>query len=90
MEWLALAAALLLVLMNGFFVAFEYSMVKVRATQLEAMVAQGKAGAKTALNVRKRLDTWLSASQTGITLVSFGGIARILPAPSRVTKRYPP
>jgi CBS domain containing-hemolysin-like protein len=70
MEWLALAGALALVLGNGFFVAFEYSMVKVRATQLEALVAEHRAGAKTALEVRKRLDTWLSASQTGITLAS--------------------
>jgi CBS domain containing-hemolysin-like protein len=70
MEWLALAGALLLVLANGFFVAFEYSMVKVRATQLEALVAERRAGAKTALAVRKSLDTWLSASQTGITLAS--------------------
>src|SRR5882672_5766790 len=70
MEWLALAGALLLVLANGFFVAFEYSMVKVRATQLETLVAEHRAGAKTALAVRKSLDTWLSASQTGITLAS--------------------
>jgi CBS domain containing-hemolysin-like protein len=70
MEWLALAGALALVLANGFFVAFEYAMVKVRATQLEALAAEHRAGAKTALAVRKRLDTWLSASQTGITLAS--------------------
>ncbi len=71
-EWLALGGALLLVIANGFFVAFEYSMVKVRATQLEALAGEGRAGAKSALGIRKSLDTWLSASQSGITLMSLG------------------
>src|SRR5262245_45462741 len=71
-EWLALGGAFLLVIFNGLFVAFEYSMVKVRATQLEAAVAQGRAGAKTALGIRKSLDTFIAASQTGITLMSLG------------------
>jgi CBS domain containing-hemolysin-like protein len=71
-EWLALGGAVLLVIANGFFVAFEYSMVKVRKTQLEAAVAQGRGGARAALAIRRRLDTWLSASQSGITLMSLG------------------
>ncbi len=69
-EWVALGAALLLVLANGFFVAVEFALVKVRGTQLEALATQGKAGASTALSMRKSLDTWLSASQVGITLAS--------------------
>jgi CBS domain containing-hemolysin-like protein len=71
-EWLALGGAVLLVIANGFFVAFEYSMVKVRATQLETLAQEGKAGAKSALGIRKSLDSWLSASQSGITLMSLG------------------
>ncbi|MBL8949832.1 MAG: HlyC/CorC family transporter [Myxococcaceae bacterium] len=71
-EWLALGGALVLVIANGFFVAFEYSMVKVRATQLEALAVEGRAGARSALGIRKALDTWLSASQSGITLMSLG------------------
>ncbi len=88
MEWFALVGALLLVLANGFFVAFEYSMVKVRATQLEALVAENRAGARTALNVRKNLDTFLSASQTGITLASLalGWIGE--PAVARLIQPY--
>jgi len=70
MEWAALAAAVLLVLANGFFVAVEFALVKVRSTQLEALAAEGRAGAATALSMRKSLDTWLSASQVGITLAS--------------------
>jgi len=72
MEIGALLLALALVLANGFFVAVEFSLVKVRPTQLEALVEEGKAGAASALRMRKNLDTWLSASQVGITLASLG------------------
>ncbi len=70
MEFAALGAAGLLVIANAFFVAIEFALVKVRPTQLEAMVAEDRAGAKLALMMRKNLDTWLSASQVGITLAS--------------------
>jgi CBS domain containing-hemolysin-like protein len=70
MEWLSLVSALLLVLANGFFVAVEFALVKVRPTSLESMVTQGEAGASTALAMRKNLDVWLSACQVGITLAS--------------------
>ena len=65
-----IVAALALVAANAFFVAVEFALVKVRATQLEALVEQGKAGASLALAMRNRLDTWLSACQVGITLAS--------------------
>ncbi|MFT3707916.1 MAG: hemolysin family protein [Archangium sp.] len=70
MELWALLGALGLVLANAFFVAIEFALVKVRQTQLESAVEQGKAGASTALTMRKNLDVWLSASQVGITLAS--------------------
>ncbi len=66
----ALAGALALVFANAFFVAIEFALVKVRPTQLEALVEQGKPGAAQALAMRKSLDIWLSASQVGITLAS--------------------
>jgi CBS domain containing-hemolysin-like protein len=66
----ALVLALGLVLANGFFVAIEFALVKVRQTQLEALAVQGRAGAATALGMRKQLDVWLSACQVGITLAS--------------------
>jgi CBS domain containing-hemolysin-like protein len=66
----ALVFALVLVLLNAFFVAVEFALVKVRPTQLEALVEQGKPGAAQALAMRKRLDAWLSACQVGITLAS--------------------
>jgi CBS domain containing-hemolysin-like protein len=70
MELLALGFAFVLVIANGFFVAVEFSLVKVRPTQLEALVEQGRPGAKLALTMRNNLDAWLSASQVGITLAS--------------------
>jgi len=70
MELWALVGALALVLANAFFVAFEFALVKVRPTQLEALVDEGRPGAAAALVMRKHLDTWLSASQVGITLAS--------------------
>lgn len=70
MEAWALVGAFALVLANGFFVAVEFALVKVRPTQLEALVEQGRAGAAAALKMRRNLDIWLSASQVGITLAS--------------------
>jgi CBS domain containing-hemolysin-like protein len=72
MEFVALGLALVLVLANGFFVAVEFALVKVRATQLEALAEEGRPGAKLALTMRRSLDVWLSASQVGVTLASLG------------------
>ena len=58
--------------LNAFFVAIEFALVKVRITQLEALVAEGRLGARAALEMRRSLDTWLSASQVGITAASLG------------------
>lgn len=69
MMW-SLVFALALVLANAFFVAVEFALVKVRPTQLEALVEQGRPGAAQALTMRKNLDVWLSTSQVGITLAS--------------------
>lgn len=65
-----LILALLLVLLNGFFVAAEFALVKVRATQLEGRVAKGEHGAKVARHMVSHLDAYLSATQLGITLAS--------------------
>lgn len=70
MQFAALGLALLLVAANAFFVAVEFALVKVRPTQLEALVEQGRPGAAAVLQMRRALDVWLSASQVGITLAS--------------------
>ena len=66
----ALALTALFVLLNGFFVAAEFALVKVRTARLEALVRQGKKRAQTVLHILKHLDLYLSACQLGITLAS--------------------
>jgi CBS domain containing-hemolysin-like protein len=63
-------AALLLVLLNGFFVLSEFAIVKVRRSKLEELAKQGKPNAPLALKMSNSLDTYLSATQLGITLSS--------------------
>ena len=69
---LKLLAVLLLVALNGFFVAAEFALVKVRDTQLAVWVNRGHRRARVATLILKRLDTFLSAAQLGITLASLG------------------
>jgi len=61
-----------LVLLNGFFVAAEFSLVKVRDTQLSPLVRRGQRRAQVAGFILRRLDSFLSAAQLGITLTSLG------------------
>ncbi len=63
---------LFLVAANGFFVAAEFALVKVRASQLQPMVKTGGWRVKLALAATNRLDAALSATQLGITLASLG------------------
>lgn len=61
-----------LVLLNGFFVAAEFAIVKVRASQIELKIREGNSSAKRAKKVITHLDAYLSATQLGITLASLG------------------
>ncbi|HEY0371599.1 MAG TPA: hemolysin family protein [Thermoanaerobaculia bacterium] len=65
-----LALAFLFVLANGFFVAAEFAIVKVRSTQITELAEQGSARAKMAKKLIRHLDAYLSATQLGITLAS--------------------
>lgn len=69
---LYLIVAALLVFLNGFFVAAEFAIVKIRLSRLEELVAEGRPGARIARNVVHHLDAYLSATQIGITLASLG------------------
>jgi CBS domain containing-hemolysin-like protein len=69
---LQLAAVFLLVFLNGFFVAAEFAIVKVRATQIEPLAREGSKRAAVAQHILGHLDTYLSASQLGITMTSLG------------------
>lgn len=62
--------AVVLVFLNGFFVAAEFALVKVRPTQIEPYVAQGQRRALVAKHMVRHLDAYLSATQLGITLAS--------------------
>jgi CBS domain containing-hemolysin-like protein len=61
-----------LVLANGFFVAAEFALVKVRASQLRPLLKTGGWRVKFALKATEHLDAALSATQLGITLASLG------------------
>ncbi|MDP7236382.1 MAG: hemolysin family protein [Candidatus Latescibacteria bacterium] len=67
---LDLILILLLVATNGFFVAAEFALVKVRLSEIEALAEQGSKTAAVAKNIINQLDTYLSACQLGITLAS--------------------
>ncbi len=74
---LKIAAVIGLVLLNGFFVAAEFAIVKVRASQLDALAGEEKGKAAklritNAQQVVEHLDSYLSATQLGITLASLG------------------
>lgn len=69
LKFLALIA---LVSMNGFFVASEFAIVKIRETQLQPLMAKGNRRARIAGHVVRHLDRYLSAAQLGITLASLG------------------
>ncbi len=60
----------LLVALNGFFVAAEFALVKVRASQLDIKIQKGSSRAKLAKSLLDKLDAYLSATQLGITLAS--------------------
>ena len=63
---------LALVLFNGFFVAAELALVKIRDTQLDTLIAKGHRRAKIARRLINNLDAAISATQLGITLASLG------------------
>jgi len=67
-----LAAALFLVLLNGFFVASEFAFVRVRSTSVNQMVDEGRAGAGVLQDALEHLDDYLAATQLGITVASLG------------------
>ncbi len=70
--FLDIVITLLLVLSNGFFVAAEFAIVKVRVSQLELKVQEKNPFAILAKHIVSRLDGYLAATQLGVTLSSLG------------------
>jgi CBS domain containing-hemolysin-like protein len=62
----------LLVFMNGFFVAAEFAIVKVRTSQIDMKIQEGRSVAILARHIVHHLDAYLAATQLGITLSSLG------------------
>jgi len=68
--YLGLLLGLLLVALNGFFVAAEFALAKVRPTQLETGLLRSERRSRVAGHMVRHLDAYLSATQLGITLAS--------------------
>ena len=69
---LKLILVVFLVFMNGFFVAAEFALVKIRSSRLETLLQEGNTRAKYAKKLTDHLDASLSVTQLGITLASLG------------------
>src|SRR5690242_21545934 len=72
MTVLLLLAVIVLVLINGFFVAAEFALVRSRKAHLEQLAEEGRRGAAAAAKIMDDLSRYLSAVQVGITLTSLG------------------
>ncbi|MBB3257018.1 CBS domain containing-hemolysin-like protein [Paraburkholderia bannensis] len=71
-QLIALIGALFLVALNGFFVAAEFGLVKLRATRVQSLAAEHGLRGRLLAKVHGQLDAYLSACQLGITLASLG------------------
>jgi CBS domain containing-hemolysin-like protein len=69
---LKILIVLVLVAINGFFVTAEFALVKIRETQLDPLVNKGNRRAKVARSIIANLNSFLSATQLGITMTSLG------------------
>ncbi|MBN2305179.1 MAG: HlyC/CorC family transporter [Anaerolineae bacterium] len=69
---LGLVAVAVLVFMNGFFVAAEFALVGARRTRITQLAEEGNAGARAAQQAIEHLDSYIAATQLGITLASLG------------------
>lgn len=67
-----LFVALVLVLLNGFFVAAEFAFVRIRSTSVETLVEEGRPGADSLAVAVEGLDDYLAVTQLGITVSSLG------------------
>jgi CBS domain containing-hemolysin-like protein len=88
MTALKLLVVIVLVVINGFFVATEFALVGVRRSRIATLAASGDRAAKRLLSLLNNLNAYLSASQLGITLASLAlgwvgepTVARLLETP---------
>jgi CBS domain containing-hemolysin-like protein len=69
---LKILAVIALVLTNAFFVAAEFAFVRIRETQLEAQVLKNRRSPRLARQIVQNLNSYLSATQLGVTMASLG------------------
>jgi CBS domain containing-hemolysin-like protein len=72
MTALLLVLLLLLVAINGFFVAAEFALVRSRRGKVEQLAEEGESGAEEVIEQLDKIDESLSACQIGITMASIG------------------
>src|SRR5580765_6535795 len=68
--FLELLAVVVLILLNGFFVAAEYSLVTVRRTRLKELVDEGSRPARSVMRITSDPPHFIAAMQLGVTLTS--------------------
>lgn len=69
-DYIGVVALLVLVLLNGYFVAVEYALVSVRRTRIDQLVEEGNAAARAVQKVLGRLDLYIAAVQLGVSMMS--------------------
>ena len=69
-DYLGIVAVFILVFLNGFFVASEFALVSVRTTRIDQLANEGSRRAKGVQNALKHLDSYIAATQLGITMAS--------------------
>src|SRR5258707_15864064 len=72
MSVLLLVLLLLLIAINGFFVAAEFALVRSRRGKIEQLAEEGESGAEAVVEQLDKIDESLSACQIGITIASIG------------------
>jgi CBS domain containing-hemolysin-like protein len=72
LSWFNLLLALFLVGLNGFFVAAEFALVRVRDSRIQQLEQEGSARAAVVRDALRDLDAYLSVCQVGITMASLG------------------
>ena len=72
MTALLLIAVMVLVFINGYFVAAEFALVRARRSRIEELAEEGSRRARRVLQLQDHLSQYLSACQFGITLASLG------------------
>jgi len=93
-NWLLVAVAALLIVLNAFFVVAEYALVRARHSRLELAAEEGRRGAKLALRQLDHINEYISTCQVGNTMASIGigavgetGLAHLLDHPSAASSR---